>query len=171
MGKFKDWFLGRKSEPEPEPYTPPQYAPAAQTESGLAVGPPVQTATAPVEDYDYDPYDNGDLDLDEGYDAGLAPDAPIQIPTETFPPGTPGWKRKGRPYVHFRTVKIVERDGGFKFKIRGRSGKPRFKSDLYTEKSNAKRAAVTWVNKSEIPTRFSEDQYGGAVVFDNDPQD
>lgn len=166
MGKFTDWLLGR--EPEPAAVEEKQYAPAAQEEHGLYVGPPITQAQAAQIQATLESAESVDPfpEFEDEYGNSYEEEDTVQ-PDDLVP----GWKRKGRPYVHFRTVKIVDRDDGFKFKVRGRSGKFRFKSELYTLKSNAKRAAIAWVKKSAIPTKFVDDQYDGQVVYDTNAQD
>lgn len=161
MGKFRDWLFGPKAEEEQgsvadEPYN-----------SGFGYGSPGLGGHYLDTDYDYAEPDDY-LDTDYNYAEPDDDDEPDEITSDEL---VPGWKRKGRPYVHFRTLKLVDRDGGWKFKVHGRSGKPRHKSELYTLKSNAKRAAIAFAKKSAIPTRFVDDQYDGQVVYDTNAQD
>lgn len=165
MGRFSDWLHGRKREKEPVNEAEDVFASAYTGSVGYA--PPLPSYT---EDDDYHGIAVPEPEEYSTPDAGDALDDNEEAPGDVIGEPVPGWKRKGRPYVHFRTVKIVDRDGGFKFKIVGRSGKSRYKSDIYTAKNNAKRAAVAWVRQQGIPTRFTEDQYDGQVVLDTDPQ-
>ena len=110
--------------------------------------------------------------------AGLLNDSDETADEPKEDPTLRGWARRGEPYNHYRTAKVVEsRDGGYKVTVKGRGGRRRAKigkqdGDGYAHPQDARKAAVKWI-EAQVPlvaTRWvNADNEPGDVIVDTDP--
>lgn len=170
MGKFWNWLTRKKDEP-------------AEDVTGVVVAGPIDQPLADFLERFFADEDDSDSDGPPAAVPFLDDDFVDEEPDEYFQQspradGQARWAYEGRDYNHFRTVKVREHlnAGGFDFTVKGRGGKRRATVGTatggnYAHKQDAKKAALRWINAQDplIPTKFVDEQYGGDVVVDVDP--